>query len=91
MTGPTLGAWAAEGRALQTDRSGLFFAAFLPNTQILDCKIVKNCPRWGQFSLRRVLPPRLLGGYTGQADPWCQCVDRHGAGLKHVNRARLHR
>ena len=51
MTGPTLGAWAAEGRALQTDRSGLFFTAFLPNIQILDCKIGKNYPRWGRFSL----------------------------------------
>ena len=41
----------AEGRALQIDRSGLFFTAFLPNIQILDCKIGKNYPRWGQFSL----------------------------------------
>ena len=46
-----LGAWAAEGRALQTDRSGLFFTAFLSNIQVLDCKIGKNYPRWGQFSL----------------------------------------
>ena len=46
-----LGAWAAEGRALQTDRSGLFFTAFLSNIQILDCKIGKNYPGWGQFSL----------------------------------------
>ena len=28
-----------------------FFAAFLPNIQILGCEIVKNYPRWGRFSL----------------------------------------
>ena len=39
MAHELLGAWAAEGRALQTDRSGLFFTAFLSNIQILDCKI----------------------------------------------------
>jgi hypothetical protein len=47
-------------RRLQIDRSGVFFANFLPNIQILGGKIVKNYPRWGTFSLRRLLPPRLL-------------------------------
>jgi hypothetical protein len=36
----------------------------LPNIQIFACEIVKNYPRWGQFSLRRLLPPRLLGRGT---------------------------
>ena len=38
-------------RRMQIDRSGLFFAAFLTNIQILACEIVKNYPRWGRFSL----------------------------------------
>ena len=36
---------------LQIDRSGLFFAVFLANIQILGCEIVKNYSRWGRFSL----------------------------------------
>jgi hypothetical protein len=32
---------------LQIDRSGLSFATFLPNTQILGCKIVQNLPVLG--------------------------------------------
>jgi hypothetical protein len=40
-----------RNRRLQIDRSGLFFAAFLPNIQILGGEIVKNYPRWGRFSL----------------------------------------
>jgi hypothetical protein len=38
-------AWEPVGlrnRRLQIDRSGLFFAAFLTNIQILACEIVKN-------------------------------------------------
>jgi hypothetical protein len=31
-----------RNRRLQIDRSGLFFAAFLINIQILACEIVKN-------------------------------------------------
>jgi hypothetical protein len=38
-------------RLLQSVRSGLFFAAFLPNIQIFGGEIVKNYPRWGHFSL----------------------------------------
>ena len=47
-------------RRLQSVRSGLFFAACLPNIQIFGGEIVKNYPRRGHFSLRRLLPPRLL-------------------------------
>ena len=41
-----LGAWAAEERALQTDRSGLFFTAFLPNIQILVIASVRSTSGW---------------------------------------------
>ena len=47
-------------RRLQSGRSGLFFAAFLPHIQIFGGEIVKNYRRWGHFSLRGLLPPRLL-------------------------------
>ena len=46
---------------LQIDRSDLFFANFVPDIQIFGGELVKNYPRRGQFSLRRLLPPTLLG------------------------------
>ena len=44
-----------KDRRLQIDRSGLFFADFLPNISIFGGEIVKNYPGWGQFSLRRLV------------------------------------
>ena len=67
-----LGAWAAEGRALQTDRSGLFFTAFLSNIQILDCKIGKNYPGWGRFSLCAPSAAQAPGAIT--ASGWIRAI-----------------
>ena len=50
-----------RNRRLQIDRSGLFFAVFSPNIQILGCEIVKNYPRWADFRFRRPNSERLLG------------------------------
>jgi hypothetical protein len=62
-------------RRLQSVRSGLFFAAFLPNIQIFGGEIVKNYPRWGHFSLRRLLPPRLLAWRKNPAVSFCAAFD----------------
>ena len=37
----------------------------MPNIQIFGGESVKNYPRWGHFSLRRLLPPRLLAQTNG--------------------------
>ena len=51
---------------LQIVRSSPFFAAFLANIQIFAGEIVKNCLRWGQFSLRRILAASLLAAIADE-------------------------
>ena len=87
-------------RRLQSVRSGLFFAAFLPNIQIFGYEIVKNYPRWGHFSLRRLLPPRLLAHvllalaaikFVANECGLCDCKTVHDLSDGPAHRSRLER
>ena len=84
MTGPTLGKRGSIQRGARSLGSGGLRRWF-------SCKYLDICKKTALHPIPIPKRRASLCGYTGQADPWCQCVDRHGAGLKHVNRARLHR
>ena len=60
-----LGGSRTWDRRLQFGRSGPFLAGSLPHSYGLwGCKSDKNCPRWGQISLRRPKPDSLMRNKT---------------------------
>ena len=60
--GPDVGAWAAEGRRLQRARNrSRRVSPPAPRGQALGLELLPSDPRFSHVSLRRLLPPTLLG------------------------------